>query len=265
MKCGISLVVGAAVLLAIAVTAAAPAAPEDWVLFDAPRGAWLASVRHDTPVVVLEEREGWRRVRIEGWIAAAPGAPPPPTPSPDEGAPGATVEGTLAPAPGESGAPATRSVLLVSGLQDLDRRHRDLGSECRPPIEAGAARLADLRKEMGEALNSSDNFRQAMEAKNEARAALGRAEREQQDRVTACRIRAEDLFQQHAVRRGFADSSGRFVFESVPPGDYRVIAFDPGGNLSLATALESRVAAPGRVVLSPESNRSAMEPFWGLR
>lgn len=52
-------------------------------LFDAPRGAWLAEVRPDAPVVVVEERDGWKRVRFEGWVpsgsvggaaAADPGA-----------------------------------------------------------------------------------------------------------------------------------------------------------------------------------------------
>jgi glyoxylase-like metal-dependent hydrolase (beta-lactamase superfamily II) len=38
------------------------------VLFDAPRGAWLASMRPDAAIQVLEERDGWRHVRVDGWI-----------------------------------------------------------------------------------------------------------------------------------------------------------------------------------------------------
>jgi hypothetical protein len=34
------------------------------------RGAWLAEARTDASVVVLEERDGWKRVRIEGWVPA---------------------------------------------------------------------------------------------------------------------------------------------------------------------------------------------------
>lgn len=264
MKPQISLVAAAAALVVLAVPLSVPAAPEEWVLFDAPRGAWVASVRAGTSVVVLEEREGWRRVRIEGWVAAPPGVATPTPPILVEPATLATVEGTVPLGPAGTAGAGVRSVLLVSGLEDLDKRHRDLGAECRPPIEAGAARLDDLRKDVGRALNSSDNFRTAAEAKDRARAALGQAEREQQERVTACRVRAEDLFQQHAVRRGFADSSGRFVFDGVAPGSYRVIVLDPAGDLSRAAALECRVDKPGRVVLEPGTHRSAMEPFWGL-
>jgi hypothetical protein len=175
------------------------------------------------------------------------------------------VEGTVPPGPAGSVAAGARSILLVAGLEELDRRHQALGAECRPLIEAGARRLVELREQVGRALNSSDNFRQAAESKDQARAALGAAEREQQQRVAACRVRAEDLFQQHAVRHGFADSSGRFVLEGVAPGSYRVIVLDPAGDLSRATALECRVHLPGRLVLDPGTHRSTMEPFWGLR
>ena len=41
------------------------------LLLDAPRGAWLGTLRPDAPVTVLEERDGWQRVRVEGWIAAS--------------------------------------------------------------------------------------------------------------------------------------------------------------------------------------------------
>src|SRR3989442_7945074 len=56
----------------------------DLVLFDAPRGTWLATVKDDAAVTVLEERDGWRRVRLEGWTTAPaavrpdnPAQPPP--------------------------------------------------------------------------------------------------------------------------------------------------------------------------------------------
>lgn len=259
---------GAAVIV-LAAPLGVPAALEEWVLFDAPRGSWLASVHAGAPVVVLEEREGWRRVRIEGWVAVPSGvaaaAPLPAPPSPVEQGSTAIVSGTIPPGPAGSVADGARSTLLVAGLEELDRHHQALGAECRPLIEAGARRVVELKEQAGRALNSSDNFRQAAEAKNQARAALREAEREQHERVTACRVRAEDLFQQHAVRHGFADSSGKFVFEGVAPGAYRVIILDPAGDLSRASALECRVESPGRLVLDPGTHRSTMEPFWGLR
>jgi len=44
---------------------------DETVLFDAPRGAWLGTVRGDVPRTVVEQRDGWQRVRIEGWIAGS--------------------------------------------------------------------------------------------------------------------------------------------------------------------------------------------------
>lgn len=257
------LAVGAGALIVMAAAVAIPAATGEWVLFDLPRGSWLASVRAGAPVEVLEEKEGWRRVRIEGWVAVSPEAAAAPVGA-KNGA-GITVEGIVPPGGAGSATPATRLVLLVAGLPDLDLQHAELGAECRPPIAAGAAEVERLKKEAGQALNSSDNFRQAAEAKDRARAAAAKAEREQRDRVTTCRARAEDLFQRHAAARGFSDSAGKFRFDGVPPGAYRVIVLDPAGDLAIAAALECRVDPPGPVTLDPGAHKSAMQPFWDLR
>src|SRR5882672_12498953 len=65
------------------------------VLFDAPRGAWLASMRPDAAIEVLEERDGWRHVRIEGWVsvgaAPAPGAAAPLAATPATATPAAAA------------------------------------------------------------------------------------------------------------------------------------------------------------------------------
>ena len=54
---------------ALVLLASAPGAgPGDLTLFDAPRGAWLGTLRIDAPVEVLAEEDGWRRIRLEAWV-----------------------------------------------------------------------------------------------------------------------------------------------------------------------------------------------------
>src|SRR6266850_485865 len=78
----------------------------EMVLFDAPRGAWLASMRPDAAIQVLEERDGWRHVRVEGWIlvgaAPAPGAAAAPGAAPDAVAPDAATSSPAAKGGGAS-------------------------------------------------------------------------------------------------------------------------------------------------------------------
>ena len=128
-------------LVCVALAAAGHGALEI-VLFDAPRGAWLGALRDDAPLVVLEERDGWRRVRLEGWTMA-PAAPGPGSalsggaggePAPAAVAASAprpvAVQGVLAPPLGAGGAAGSGVlVLLVKESGALDSEHLRIGAE----------------------------------------------------------------------------------------------------------------------------------------
>jgi hypothetical protein len=250
-------------------------------VLDGPRGNWLATVRGDVSLEVLEERDGWSRVRLEGWIAgsaasgsapAAPGTaaagmalPAAPTPSPaSEG--GVTVSGVLLPTAAEQSATpgAGLVVLLVGALEALDEEHAHAGQECRDALAESQhevdARRDDYRKQM----NSTDNFKEAAQRNDRAKKALQQAERAQRERVEACRRTADQLFQTHAVRRAISDMAGRFAFDRVPSGNYRIVASEIGGEAPRAWAFDCLVKGDGPVVIDPQTDRSDMLPYWGL-
>ncbi len=258
------------------------------VLLDHPKGTWLATVRGDTALAVLEERDGWRRVRLEGWTMAAPGpatapgpaaapvpaaapgpsaAPAPETSALHEGASGgARIQGVLAPdirARGTAGAGVL--VLLVPDSEGLDAEHRRAGEECEGRVGALNRQIETLGTELQGALNSSDNFREAATRNDQIKARLKNAERERLLAIQDCRGRAEAIFQRHAVARSISDGDGRFGFEGVVPGRYRVVAFETTGDRPRSWSLGCVIEGTGTRVLDPRADRTASEADWGMR
>ena len=267
-------------LFCVAIAAAGRGALEI-VLFDAPRGAWLGALRDDAPLVVLEERDGWRRVRLEGWTMA-PGSTAPPGPgsaaSDDAGggpAPAAAspvalrpavVQGVLAALPGAGGAAGSGVlVLLVKESGSLDSEHRQVGSECRAGLEQRDRVLGSLRVEVDRALNSSDNFREASGRNDQGKVRLAAAQRERRDFIQECRARAQAVFEVAVAGRAISDASGRFEFQGVAPGRYRVVAFESAGEAPRTWSFSFRLEGDGARVLDPVADRSPVPADWGLR
>lgn len=268
--------------LALALLCSAAAANRstgEIVLFDGPRGAWLGALREDAPLVVLEERDGWRRVRLEGWIMAPPGAggASPPggerlDPGTTEGAapaaprPGAILQGVLAPAI-EAGGPAGAGVLvlLVRDGGGLEAEHERAGLECRGYLDRKDRDIEAARAEVVRALNSSDNFREAASRSDQAKARLAKAERERRQLIQECRARALAIFETAVAGRAISDGSGRFEFQGVGPGLYRVVAFETTGDGARSWSFSLPTDGDGRRVLDPVADRSRVPADWGLR
>jgi hypothetical protein len=255
-------------LVCVAFAAAGRSALET-VLFDAPRGVWLGALRGDAPLVVLEERDGWRRVRLEGWIAA-PTAAPEGTVGPDSSVPTApalaVVQGVLAP-PLRAGGTAGAGVLVLLVKEDsaLDSEHRNLGIECRARLDQKDRDLGTLRAEADHALNSSDNFREASGRNDRARTRLATGQRERRDLIRECRTRAQAVFEGAVTGRAISDASGRFEFQGVVPGRYRVVAFETTGDAPRSWSFSFLVEGSAPRVLDPIADRSAVPADWGLQ
>ena len=271
MRCTIAfLAVG---LLVVAATARGQGGA-DMVLLDAPRGAWLATVKENAAVTVLEERDGWRRVRLEGWTmapgVARPEGAPPPLPAPSSAQPpaasGARLQGVLAPDIRSGGAAgANLLVLLVPQSETLLADHRRAGQECRTRVADKDREIDGLRSALQRALNSSDNFREAATRNDETRTRLKAAERERQQVVRECRGKAQDILERAAVQRALSDGSGRFEFGNVGPGRYDVVALEPAGDKPRAWSFECRIEGTEPRVLDPSADRAGFEADWGLR
>lgn len=243
----------------------------DLVLLDHPKGSWLATVRSDAAMTVLEEQDGWRRVRVEGWTMAAAGpaavgtaaeAPAQEAEAPAE----ARIVGVLAPDIRKGGAPgAGILVLLARESQELDAEHRKGGEECGSDMEAADRRVQDLNEELRKALNSSSNFRDAASRNDATKRKLKEAEAARRRTIQGCRGRAEAIFQRHAVARAITDGDGRFAFEKVPPGRYRAVAFDPSLEAPRSWSLGCAIETGGTKVLDPRADRTPVEADWGIR
>jgi len=249
--------------LGIVVAGALAAEEAGLVLLDAPRGAWLGELRKDAPVQVIEERDGWRRIRIEGWVRDTAPLPP--------GAPGAAapsmavLRGVLTPRPGMQ--PATvgggLAVLFVPDLPGTDAAHRALGEPCRAALAEIDTRLAALQDEVQASLNSSSNFKEAAQRNDRAKAALAAAQKERTDRLADCRGQAEAFFSERAVARTVSDAAGRFEISGLAPGRYRVVAMERtaagarGWSMSADVPGGADARLEGRAADGPD-------PYWNL-
>lgn len=277
---------------------------QELVLFDGPRGSWLATVRGDVSLETLEEHDGWKRVRLEGWIAStaasgqAPAAAGPASAAKGSspavaqgdgggGAEAATAAATGVAAAGSRTAEATRGVtvsgvllptmadqsatpgaglvvLLVGELEILNEEHAAAGVECRNSLAASQREIDARREDYRREMNSSNNFREAAERNDHAKEALKQAEQAHRETIDECRRAADAVFQKHTIRRAISDSAGRFEFDEVPQGMFRVVATEIGGEAPRAWVLECPVSGTRPIVLDPRTDRSDMLPYWGL-
>jgi hypothetical protein len=242
-------------------------------LLSTPGGAWLATVREDAPLMTIEERDGWRKVRIEGWIplgapgpAGAPEAPPPlPPPPVPPTTTGSTITGILVPPAGQESAGPGSGILvfLVADLDRLDAEHARAGEVCKAQLTADDARLVVLQQAVDLALNSSTNFSTATHRYDQAKSDLAAARRERAAHLQDCRARADALMSKYAVARTISEAGGRFEFQRVVPGRYRVVAGDTAAARSWSIPCE--VTGGEAIVLDPRAMAPGPDPYWKLQ
>jgi hypothetical protein len=269
-----SRVIGALMGFGLGVAASALAG-DALVLLDAPRGAWLAEVRGDAPFQVVEEKDGWRHVRLDGWIRVGSTPPGEGAPSPGAAVPGsallsapaagASLSGILTPLPGME--PSTLGTNLVVWLlgdpEKLDADHQALGEGCRKNLAALDRRIADLDEALRHALNSSDNFRQAASRNDRAKSDLAAARKDRDRELAGCREKADQLFSTRALLRTLSDGSGRFEFQGLAPAHYRVVATERNGTSARGWSLDAPVKNAEPVVVEARA-AAGPDPYWGL-
>ena len=264
--------IAAACLLLLGGAGGSRAEESGWILLDAPRGAWLGELRRDAPIQVIEERDGWRHVRVEGWVrgapsqgASGPGAPATPGDGRAQGGAG-VLHGLLSPRPGME--PATAGgglvVLVLSDPQKTDADHQALGKPCKEAVADLDRRVTDLKDQVQASLNSSSNFKEAAQRNDRAKAALQAAQKERTDRLTHCREQAEAFFSERAVARTVTDAAGRFEVTGLAPRRYRIVAMERTPTTARGWSMS---AEAGDAAGKPLEGRAAdgPDPYWDLR
>ena len=245
-------------------------------LFDAPRGAWLAEVRPDAPIVVVEERDGWKRVRIEGWMPAGAVGGPAVVPQGADAsggaaaavppAVGARIQGVLMPTKGM--VPATVGanlvVLLIADVEKYEGERGTLETPCRLRVEAQDQAAEVAQALVNAAFNSTNNFTEASHRYDRAKADLAAAKKGRAAAVKDCLDQADALSERYTVSRAPSDSAGRFEFSGLGPGAYRIVASDHRDGVDRAWAFDATTTTGATVVLDPIA-AAAPDPYRGLR
>ncbi len=262
-------------LLSLAGTAllgeeAAVTSPQE--ILDAPGGKPIAVLLSGAPHNTGETRDGYVRVRVEGWIrlpgtappAATPAPEPPPVPAVASRAPLSGVIVTTLPS-GEARYGSGAKVVLLGRVAELDAAWSRLREEYERERSDLEARLEELKSQEKSALGSSDNMTQASQRLDQVRKMLRQTEQDTKDLKTRYASRADDLFRAHQAAETVADAEGRYAFSSVAPGSYRLLAFQTLPGAAATWYLPVEVAATGGATRDLRSSDTGPDPYFGTR
>lgn len=200
-----------------------------------PGGERLGLLTQGLPVTILERRERWTRVRIEGWIAtadlegAATDAPPipaqaPPTPAPAAAAPSSLSGSIFVVHEGKTIVGRSTAVRLVGDAEGTRERVAGLRGACDEKHAGLVEEAARLKKVMDSAMKQEDataaftKFDEAKWARREVLETL-------KSHDTECTRQMDEALRQSEAARALSNDTGGFVFPDVAPGDYLLVTW----------------------------------------
>ena len=229
-------------------------------LMSQPDGARVAVLLPGAVPQVIETRDGWSRVTLEGWIRAEPGLPDatPPAPAavtPPAPAPAASSDGAIAGSvyvTDQKGRASVGSGLALRLLADPASAASEIAAiaaECDVKRDALRAEAAALKDKGDRAMKTIENPSQAFEAYDEAKRQRSAKMREAKSWDDQCGSRQEAVFDAHAAQRALTSAEGKFSFDRVPPGRYTLHAALEAAGARHEWDLDVTVAAGQRMTL----------------
>jgi len=221
-----------------------------------------------------EEKEGYVRVVVEGWMRVspqassleAPSAPAAPL-SPPAGGAAATevaraVSGriTLKLPTGEIHYAAGSKVLLLGDPQRLEVRRAELAQAYQSEGRALREEIAALEARKAGALNSNENFTQASQSLDRTKKQLAAKNRELQSLQAAFAGKEQALLEEFKTAETFADPGGVYRLEPPVPGEYRVWASYAEGDRMYRWYLPALVG-DSAVTLDLAAGKPGEDPF----
>ena len=200
-------------------------------LTDSPDGHRLALLTEGIDATVLETRNGWVRVGIEGWVAiedtslrVSPdvvAATPPPVSGGDDGLLTGAIYVTNK--KGKTIVGSGTAVRLVEGSEAAEAIAQ-LRESCESKREEVLVEASRLKEEAGYALSRTEDTSEAFEKYDEANGKRRRLLKQLKRHDDDCDFRMEEILGEFEVARGLSDAEGRFSLRRVPGGSFVIWA-----------------------------------------
>ena len=200
-------------------------------LTGAPDGERVGILLPGTVVRVLETREGWTRVSVEGWLRGADlpggaatglGTVQPPA---AERAAGRITGAIFVSGPGSKTAVgAAIAVRLVGGSAAAFAEIEEIRASCLARRQVLLAEAAALKDKAGRAMKTTAGTSQAFEAYDEAMREREQKLKEARSLDRECSTRINGALDAVTVAKTLSTSDGRYLLEGVLPGTYEIHA-----------------------------------------
>jgi hypothetical protein len=243
-------------------------------ILDAPGGRPVAILLPGAVARRGEEKDGYVRVVVEGWIRASsqapsletPSAPVVPKPAPAGSAAPEVAKAisgriTLKLATGEIRYAAGSKVLLLGDPQRLEVRRAELAQAYQTEGRGLREEIAALEARKAGALNSSENFTQASQNLDRAKSQLAAKNRELQALQAKFAGKEQALLEEFKTAETFADPGGVYRLEAPASGEYRVWASYAEGDRIYRWYLPAIVGSSAPVSLDLAAGKPGENPF----
>jgi hypothetical protein len=239
-------------------------------ILEAPGGRPVAILLPGAVTRRGEEKDGYIRVVVEGWMRVSPQASSLETPSNPAASPPAaatdvarTVSGriTLKLASGEIRYAAGSRVLLLRDPPRLEARRAELAQSYQIEGRALREEIAALESRKAGALNSTENFTQASQNLDRTKKQLAAKNRDLQSLQGTFAGKELALLEEFKTAETFADPGGTYRLEPPAPGEYRIWASYTEGDRVYRWYLPAMVGNSGAVTLDLAAGKPGEDPF----
>jgi hypothetical protein len=239
-------------------------------MLDVPGGRPIAILLPGSARRVVEAKEGYVKVVVEGWIRQEEtgkneeALPSPPPAAADAPISASTLSGRIEVrlATKEIRYGAGARVMLLGNIVELEPRRVALAASYQSEVRDLEAQIAELEAAKRKALNSSDNLTQATNNLDQAKSSLARKTRQLSAIQEKYETQADSLLQQFKVAEVTADPGGEYHLEGLAPGEYRLRAWFSDQGSAYRWYLPASVSAQKNTVLDLRADKAGQDPFF---
>ena len=201
----------------------------------APDGERMGVLMAGSPVKVLEQREGWTRVSVEGWVlsgqipeperaAGEPSMPALPAPTATSGQNAALAGAIFMVDAGSTIVGSRIAVRLLSQPEETMARIGAIQQRCDSKRQGLALEARLLEDKADRALKTIESTSEAFEKYDDAKRLRARKLRELEALNEDCLEQVDNELERSAAASVLTTDDGQYRFEGIAPGAYMVFA-----------------------------------------